>query len=98
MIPAPENIYTITRLNREVGQLLKDAFSIIWIEGEISNLAKPASGHFYFTLRDDNTQVRCAFFKNKQANLSFDLDNGIKVLAKATVSLYEGRGDYQLII
>jgi len=98
VIPAPEDIYTITRLNREVGQLLKDAFSIIWIEGEISNLAKPASGHFYFTLKDVNTQVRCAFFKNKQVNLSFGLDNGMKVLAKATVSLYEGRGDYQLII
>ena len=98
MIPTPEDIYTITRLNREVGQLLKDSFPTIWVEGEISNLAKPASGHFYFTLKDDNTQVRCAFFKNKQANLSFDLDHGIKVLAKATVSLYEGRGDYQLII
>ena len=98
VIPTPEDIYTITRLNREVGQLLKEAFSTIWIEGEISNLAKPASGHFYFTLKDDNTQVKCAFFKNKQTNLSFDLDNGMKVLAKATVSLYEGRGDYQLII
>jgi len=98
MIPLPDDIYTITRLNREVGELLKEAFPTIWIEGEISNLAKPVSGHFYFTLKDDNSQVRCAFFKNKQANLGFDLDNGMKVLAKANVGLYEGRGDYQLII
>ena len=97
-LPMPEDIYTITRLNREVGQLLGEVFPVIWIEGEISNLAKPASGHIYFTLKDDNAQVRCAFFKNKQANLSFDLDNGMKVLAKANVGLYEGRGDYQLII
>ncbi len=97
-LPTPEDIYTITQLNREVGKLLEEVFPTIWIEGEISNLAKPASGHFYFTLKDDNAQVRCAFFRNKQANLSFDLDNGMKVLAKANVGLYEGRGDYQLII
>ena len=96
--PTPEDIYTITRLNHEVRQLLEEVFPTIWVEGEISNLAKPASGHFYFTLKDDNAQVRCAFFKNRQTNLSLGLDNGIKVLAKANVGLYEGRGDYQLII
>ena len=97
-LPTPEDIYTITRLNHEVRQLLEEVFPVVWVEGEISNLAKPASGHFYFTLKDDNAQVRCAFFKNRHANLSFDLDNGLKVLAKANVGLYEGRGEYQLII
>ena len=96
--PATEDIYTISRLNREVRQLFEQVFPVIWIEGEISNLAKPASGHFYFTLKDDNAQVRCAFFKNKHANLQFDLNNGMKVLARANVGLYEGRGEYQLII
>ncbi len=84
--PTPEDIYTITRLNHEVRQLLEEVFPTIWVEGEISNLAKPASGHFYFTLKDDNAQVRCAFFKNRQANLNFGLDNGIKVLAKVNVN------------
>ena len=97
-LPTPEDIYTITRLNHEVRQLMEEVFPVIWAEGEISNLAKPASGHFYFTLKDDNAQVRCAFFKNRHTNLSFDLDNGLKVLAKANVGLYEGRGEYQLII
>jgi len=97
-VPTTEDIYTISRLNHEVRQLLEEVFPVVWVEGEISNLAKPASGHFYFTLKDDNAQVRCAFFKNRHANLSFDLDNGQKVLAKANVGLYEGRGEYQLII
>ena len=96
--PTTEDIYTISRLNHEVRQLLEEVFPVVWVEGEIFNLAKPASGHFYFTLKDDNAQVRCAFFKNRHANLSFDLDNGQKVLAKANVGLYEGRGEYQLII
>ncbi len=97
-LPTTEDIYTISRLNHEVRQLMEEVFPVVWVEGEISNMAKPASGHFYFTLKDDNAQVRCAFFRNRHANLSFDLDNGLKVLAKANVGLYEGRGEYQLII
>ena len=97
--PAPEeDIYTISRLNREVRYLLEEVYPSIWIEGEISNLAKPGSGHFYFTMKDNEAQIRCAFFKNRHANLRFDIDNGMKVLAKANVGLYEGRGEYQLII
>ena len=98
ILPTPEDIYTITQLNREVSELLEEVFPIIWVEGEISNLAKPASGHLYFTLKDNNAQVRCAFFRNRHTNLRFDLNNGMKVLAKVNVGLYEGRGEYQLII
>ena len=98
ILPTPEDIYTITQLNREVSELLEEAFPIIWVEGEISNLAKPTSGHLYFTLKDNNAQVRCAFFRNRHTNLRFDLNNGMKVLAKVNVGLYEGRGEYQLII
>ena len=68
-VPTTEDIYTISRLNHEVRQLLEEVFPVVWVEGEISNLAKPASGHFYFTLKDDNAQVRCAFFKNRNINL-----------------------------
>ena len=98
ILPTPEDIYTITQLNREVSELLEEVFPIIWVEGEISNLAKPASGHLYFTLKDNNAQVRCAFFRNRHTNLRFDLNNGMKVVAKVNVGLYEGRGEYQLII
>jgi len=97
-IPSAADIYTITRLNREVRSVLEDVFPTIWVQGEISNLAKPASGHFYFTLKDSAAQVRCAMFKNRQSGLRFDPENGMEVLARANIGLYEGRGEYQLII
>ena len=68
------------------------------MQGEISNLARPASGHLYFTLKDSSAQVRCALFKNRQSGMRFKPENGLQVLARANISLYEGRGEYQLII
>jgi exodeoxyribonuclease VII large subunit len=97
-IPDPNDIYTISRLNREVRRVLEDVFPTIWVQGEISNLAKPASGHLYFTLKDNMAQVRCAMFKNRQSGLRFDPKNGMQVMARANIGLYEGRGEYQLII
>ncbi|GJM05528.1 MAG: exodeoxyribonuclease 7 large subunit [marine bacterium B5-7] len=96
--PDPNDIYTISRLNREVRRVLEDVFPAIWVQGEISNLAKPASGHLYFTLKDNAAQVRCAMFKNRQSGLRFDPENGMQVMARANIGLYEGRGEYQLII
>lgn len=97
-IPAANDIYTISRLNREVRTVLEDIFPSIWIQGEISNLAKPASGHLYFSLKDTAAQVRCAMFKNRQSGLRFEPENGMQVMARANVGLYEGRGEFQLII
>ena len=96
--PSPNDIYTISRLNREVRTVLEEVFPTIWVQGEISNLAKPSSGHLYFTLKDSSAQVRCAMFKNRQSGLRFNPENGALVLARANISLYEGRGEYQLII
>ena len=96
--PDPNDIYTISRLNREVRRVLEDVFPTIWVHGEISNLAKPASGHLYFTLKDNAAQVRCAMFKNRQSGMRFVPKNGIQVMARANIGLYEGRGEYQLII
>ena len=96
--PDPHDIYTISRLNREVRTVLEEVFPTIWVQGEISNLAKPGSGHLYFTLKDSAAQVRCAMFKNRQTGLRFDPENGMQVLARANIGLYEGRGEYQLII
>lgn len=91
------HVISVSELNRTTRQLLEEAYGSIWIQGELSNVVKPRSGHIYFTLKDEFSQVRCALFKNK-SNLNFDPSDGLHVIAKATVSLYEPRGDYQLIV
>ncbi len=96
--PAANDIYTISRLNREVRTVLEEVFPTVWVQGEISNLAKPVSGHLYFSLKDNTAQVRCAMFKNRQSGLRFEPENGMQIMARANVSLYEGRGEFQLII
>ena len=96
---APQReIYSISRLNQEARHLLEGSFPLIWVEGEISNLARPASGHWYLSLKDEAAQVRCAMFRTRNRLLRFRPENGMQVLARVRVSLYEARGDYQLII
>ena len=92
------DMYNVTRLNREVRAVLEDSFPPVWVQGEISNLAKPSSGHLYFTLKDKHTQVRCAMFKSRNTLLKFVPENGMEVITLATVSLYEVRGEFQLIV
>jgi exodeoxyribonuclease VII large subunit len=89
---------TVSQLNRQVKTLLERKIARIWVEGEISNLARPASGHVYFSLKDNSAQVRCAFFRQRQRGPTINLKNGDQVLAYGRVSLYEPRGDYQLIV
>jgi exodeoxyribonuclease VII large subunit len=91
-------IYSVSQLNRTAKRLLGDYFATVWVSGEISNLSAPASGHLYFTLKDAQAQVRCALFKAQRAGLSAKPANGQQVLVSAQVSLYEPRGDYQLIV
>lgn len=93
----PQEIYTVSRLNNEARYLLEDAFPMIWIEGEISNFAAPHSGHWYFSLKDHSAQVRCAMFRGSQRQLNFVPKDGAHVLIRARVSLYENRGEFQLI-
>ena len=92
------NVYSVSRLNREAKALLEDRFPLLWVEGELSNLSRPASGHLYFSLKDAHAQVRCALFRGNQRALSAPPKDGMQVLVRARVSLYEGRGDYQLIV
>ena len=92
------DIFTVTRLNREVRAVLEGSFPPLWVQGEISNLARPSSGHLYFSLKDKNSQVRCAMFKNRNRYLKFSPENGLEVVVRAGVSLYEGRGEFQLIV
>ena len=92
------DVFTVSRLNNAVRDILEGSFPLIWVEGEISNLARPSSGHIYFSLKDESAQVKCAMFRMRNMVLPFNPENGIHVLARAQVSLYPARGDYQLIV
>jgi len=92
------DVWTISRLNREVRLLIETGLPALWLEGEISNLARPASGHVYFSLKDEGAQVRCALWRNAALRVAFTPRNGLQVLVRARVSVYEPRGEYQLII
>lgn len=92
------HVLTPSTLNRLVRGLLEDALPLVWIEGELSNVARPASGHLYFTLKDNLAQVRCAMFKTKSMGLRFRPGDGVHVLCRARVGLYEPRGEFQLVV
>ncbi|HLD16261.1 MAG TPA: exodeoxyribonuclease VII large subunit [Coxiellaceae bacterium] len=91
-------ILSVSELNRHVRLLLEESIDTVWIEGEISNLSQPSSGHVYFSLKDEDAQIRCALFRGARMKIPHELENGLSVLVRAKVSLYEPRGDYQLII
>ncbi len=95
---AEQKTYGVSELNRHSRLLLEKQFQQIRVSGEVSNLSKPASGHIYFKLKDPKAQIQCAFFKNKSRKLNFDIEEGLEIIVVATVSLYEARGDYQLIV
>ncbi len=95
---AAREVYTPSALVRLVRDLLEDVLPLIWIEGELSNCSKPASGHLYFTLKDSGAQIRCAMFKPRSSWLRFKPVDGMRVVARARVSLYEARGEFQLLI
>jgi exodeoxyribonuclease VII large subunit len=93
-----EEIFTVSRLNREARTLLETGFSSIRVEGELSNLARPGSGHIYFTLKDQGAQLRCAMFRQNKLRLPFRPEDGQAVVCRGRLSIYEARGDYQLIV
>ncbi len=92
------DVYTVSRLNREVRGLLEGTLGSIWLEAEISNFARPASGHWYFSLKDESAQVRCAMFRQRNAGLGMVPREGMRVLVRARVGLYEPRGEFQLVV
>lgn len=96
--PSSKQQITVSELNRNAKALLESNFSNIWVEGEISNLAQPSSGHWYFTLKDSRSQVRCAMFRGNNRFINFTPEAGQQVMVRAKLSLYEARGDYQLIV
>jgi exodeoxyribonuclease VII large subunit len=95
--PGTTHIYSVSHLTREIKTLLEDRFAFVWVFGEISNCASPASGHTYFSLKDASYVISGVMFKNQKRNLKFTLENGLKIMGLARVSVYEPRGTYQLI-
>jgi len=91
-------IFSVAELNRTARGLLEGQLPLVWVEGEISNLARPGSGHLYFSLKDNSAQVRCAMFRYRSQQVDFDIANGLHVVARGRVSLYEARGEFQLVV
>src|ERR1700722_5348331 len=99
MSQTPErSVYTVSRLNREVRLLLERGLAVTWLEAELSNFSQPASGHWYFTLKDKEAQIRGAMFRQRNMSVGFTPKSGQLVLVRGRVSLYEPRGDYQMIL
>lgn len=94
----PDHVLSPSQLNTLARDLLEGAFPLVWIEAELGNVARPSSGHLYFTLKDARAQVRCAMFKPKSSWLKFVPREGMKVLARGRLTLYEARGEYQMIL
>tara|TARA_R110001583_G_scaffold15603_4_gene64147 strand:- start:37749 stop:39077 length:1329 start_codon:yes stop_codon:yes gene_type:complete len=93
-----KNIYSVSSLNRAAKSLLETGLGVIWLSGEISNLTIAVSGHWYFTLKDHSAQIKCAMFRGNNSRAGFTPKHGQQVLVRAKLSLYEARGDYQLIV
>jgi exodeoxyribonuclease VII large subunit len=96
--PPQGRIYSVSELTREIRMLLEDHFPFLWVEGEISNFRVPSSGHYYFVLKDGESQIRCVMFRSQHRRLSFLPEDGLNVLCQARVSVYEPRGEYQLLV
>lgn len=95
-----QDILSVTQLNERIRQLLEGEFGLLWVEGEISNLRRPASGHMYFTLKDDKSQIRAVMFRHPAApgKRTFDLEDGLRIVCRSRLGVYQPRGEYQLIV
>jgi exodeoxyribonuclease VII large subunit len=98
VVAVERRIHTVSGLNREARLAVEAGLGVVWVEGEISNLARPASGHLYWTLKDENAQLRCAMFRQRSRQLDFEPRNGQQVLVRGRVSIYEARGEFQLVV
>jgi exodeoxyribonuclease VII large subunit len=94
-----KDILTVSQLNDHIKTFLEETFGLLWVEGEVSNLRRPQSGHVYFTLKDDKSQIRAVYFRQYGYRaVKFDLEDGMKILCRARLSAYPPRGEYQLIV
>lgn len=91
-------VYSVSQLTREIKDLLENSFPRLWVEGEISNFKRHTSGHLYFTLKDEGSQVNCAMWRFRAGSLLFQPQNGMKILVEGDVQVYEKGGYYQLVV
>lgn len=96
--PAEQQVLSVWELTSQIKDLLETSFPAVWVAGEISNLARPSSGHVYLTLKDDRAQLRAAIWRNAATRLRFDLHDGLEVVCRGNVDVYAPRGSYQLIV
>jgi len=94
----PPRIYTVSALTSEIKSLFEQAFDFVWVEGEISNFASPSSGHYYMSLKDENAQIKAVMFRMQASYLRFIPEDGMKVIARGRIGIYEPRGEYQIIL
>src|SRR5690554_1061215 len=97
MSPPTTNAFSVSELNRQARLMLEQGLGEVWVEGELSGVSRPASGHLYFTLKDASAQLRCALFRHRARFVAAPMRDGDRVRVRGRVSLYEPRGDYQLI-
>ena len=95
---ADKHIYKVSELTRDIRMILEDSFPNIWVEGEISTLRTPQSGHIYFTLKDEKAQLKCVFFRRDNINLNFKLEEGLACIIYGRISVYDQGGQYQLYV
>ena len=93
-----KSIFSVSELTRKIRNLLEYKIGEVWVEGEISNLRKQASGHQYFTLKDQNSQLSCVLFRGNASKMNLDLEDGQEIEVRGEISVYEPRGNYQLIV
>src|ERR1700677_4642549 len=94
---APErHIWKVSELTERIGDLLEGAFRDVWVEGEVSNFHAAQSGHLYFTLKDAKAQVKCVCFRSQAMRLKFRPEDGLKLIVRGSISVYEPRGEYQI--
>ncbi|MCK4401817.1 exodeoxyribonuclease VII large subunit [bacterium] len=93
-----KHIFTVSELTSRIKNLLEESFPSVWVEGEVSNCRMPSSGHIYFTLKDEQSQLKAVFFRGANQRIKFKIEDGLKVLALGNISVYQCRGDYQLIV
>jgi exodeoxyribonuclease VII large subunit len=98
MEPELPHIYTVSSLTREIRAQLETNFPLVWVSGEVSNLRRPVSGHYYFTLKDAEAQLRAVLFKGSHQHLRYKPEEGGQILCRGRITVYEARGDYQLIV
>jgi len=91
-------IFTVTELTRQIKFLLEENYHSVWLEGEVSNLRIPSSGHMYFTLKDAGGQIAAVMFRGNSRNLKFDLKDGLAVMVQGQITVYEKSGQYQIVV